>query len=228
MTWPFARSTTPASRAEHAHSHRPAAAFGVLLLHVLVAAALLRPVLVRIQGRPEVLTFINLSPLPVRLGVVRHPQRARAPRTLRRATAQTAVAIAAPLPASKSAPTPSAPVRSLDLHVPDRFIENLPGPNDPGWVFDDRLARALDEAKRKRHARELLADRRRAREGVSAEDYRRPTSNGERVKTDAGCFELQTDSFNGRPRWYREPCADTRTFHRDIATALPQSCLSGY
>ena len=111
--------------------------------------------------------------------------------------------------AAADAPRSAAP---LDLSLPREAIDSpVPSASQgAGWVFDRKLARRLEDARRAAASRGTLAARQRAREGVSSDEYARASGNGERVKTDSGCFELREDPDAGGTRWWREPCQDSR------------------
>ena len=184
---------------------RPLVATGVLLLHVLVAWTLLLPgTSVRLRLEPF---FISLQPLRARVLKPTVP-RVRRPVPTVRAT----VPDSRPLQptVTPAAITPTQQQHALDLHIPERFLTAAIPAASAGWVFDARLAQRLDDARRQRRAHDRLAARRRARNGVSADEYQRWSGLGEKVKTDAGCFELREDPFNHRPRWWLEGCTDTR------------------
>ena len=102
-------------------------------------------------------------------------------------------------------------LRSLDLRVPPALLEapEAQRADGPGWVFDRKLARRLAAAKADAATRRSLADRQAARVGLGSADYARRSALGEKLKTDAGCFELREDPDNGGTRWWREACSDT-------------------
>ena len=146
------------------------------------------------------------------------PPRVPDPREIRPTTVVPVVKVVPARPAmSVERPTNTAQLRrveprALDLHVP---AELLAAPeagrvDEPGWVFDRKLARQLDTARTASAHRQLLASRRRARAGATSEEYERSAALGEKLKTDAGCFELREDPDNGGTRWWAEACTDTR------------------
>ena len=131
-----------------------------------------------------------------------------------RADRPTAVVPVVPVVADErstnTAPPRGTAPRALDLRVPADLLA-APEPeraDGPGWVFDRKLARRLDAARNASASRQLRADRQRAREGVSSDEYQRGAALGERMKTAAGCFELREDPDNGGTRWWREACTD--------------------
>ena len=146
---------------------------------------------------------ITLTPRPV-------PPRVPVPREAR-STAAVPVAPAVPVERpNRTAVRSPIETRALDLRVPPELLAapELEQTETTGWVFDRKLARQLDTARKAAAERQLLAARRRAREGVSSDDYQRSSALGEKVKTDAGCFDLRPDPDNGGTRWWREACTD--------------------
>ena len=188
----------------------------VALLHVLLAGLLAagmgwvrRPAVDGLTAR--FLTLVDVR-VPVQVLDEVQPRRpARSPsRPLRPAPAAVSPrAITQPLVAPPPVPT-QVPRRALDLSLPGASAPPEAAPVDDGWVFDRKLARRLEAARRAAGGRGTLAARQRAREGVSSDEYARASGNGERVKTESGCFELREDPDAGGTRWWREPCQDTR------------------
>lgn len=192
---------------------------GVLLLHLLVAMVLLQSGVARPPAAP-VIAYIYLASLHSEPRAPEPLRRHRHDSSARLRSVRANARVISPAPVTVNTITTPMPHQPLDLHVPEQFLDTASKPTGPGWVFDQRLVKVLEDARRQRHKRDQLASRRRARNGLTAQEYARPSAQGENVKTDTGCFDLREDPFNHRPRWWAQACTDTHQSPWD-QTPLP-------
>ncbi len=207
---------------------RVIAATTVVLAHVAVLVVLLAPggdpIDVRARGF-SICLCVAIVPTQRFLARPVHNRR-----EIRSATVVPVVpvvpVVAVEQPANTAQLHPVEP-RALDLRVPADVLADVPAApaveqaDGPGWVFDRKLVRQLNAARTASAQRALLASRRRVHDGTSSDEYARSSALGEKLKTDAGCFELRPDPDNGGTRWWAEACTDTRKSPWE-QTALPE------